>query len=149
MNIPDALIYVLTNESKEIIREFITEDLKFFSKEILKSGKSILKSPVELYEFVKEKGILETANYAKERLSDVTSFIAILPNNTKNAYNHLKDGILNELDRTESNKEKTIIILKLFSYFSTFTLGIISGELTPNDKLAALNIGKKRNILLH
>ena len=127
MNIAESMVFVLKNRSGDLFQSFFKDDLKGIFRDIKKDVTDFIKSGKGKVTTIKKQSFKETLLDVKDSTVDSVTVFKVIPSRIRQGYLYFQNDLLNEMDKLEDQKDKTLFCLKVIGVLSSFTLSTLYG----------------------
>lgn len=144
-----VFIEIIRNDMGKIVRGFIREDLKPLLAGIVKLPMAFARGLRDAGKKIRKDRIKETCRSTKEHVfTSATTVKKEFLKRCKESFPPFFNKIKQELDK-KSGKERSVYILRVLLYFTSFLGGIYLGQAIPDQDIKYLGIGNHRNVFTH
>jgi len=139
MNLSDSMKFVLKNKGPNLLADFWHQDIKGILKDFKRDlFKVLAQAPRDKSSF--KAGLYELKDMAK----DAMVVVGELPSRVKLGFSIFRDEVLEELDKIEDPKKKTIFCLRIAGALTSFAVTAIYGVKTAKKEIKISGLANRK-----
>lgn len=127
MNVAESMKHVLKNQSQALFTNFWKDDLKVILLEMKSDVRKLVSEGPSRFKSLKKKGFKNTITDVFEATVDTVTVFRLIPKRLKQGFQFFREDFLEELEKLEDQKLKTMFSLKVIGALSSFAVGAFYG----------------------